>query len=86
MRQKKVLTVPEAAQELGITERAAWQRVYRKQIPFRRWGRKVVVIADELDNFLKGLPGAQPRRQRRRQRRRPGERLRPHTFSPPPLR
>ena len=55
---KKVLTIPEAAQELGITERAAWQRVYRKQIPFRRWGRKVVVPIDELETFIKSLPGA----------------------------
>lgn len=55
---KRVLTIPEAAQELGITERAAWQRVYRGQIPFRRWGRKVVVPADELDTFIKSLPGA----------------------------
>jgi excisionase family DNA binding protein len=55
---KKVLTIPEAAQELGITEHAAWQRVYRGQIPFRRWGRKVMVPVDELDAFIKGLPGA----------------------------
>ncbi len=54
---EKVLTIPEAAQELGITERAAWQRVYRGQIPYRRWGRKVVVPVDELDAFIKNLPG-----------------------------
>jgi excisionase family DNA binding protein len=54
---KRLLTVPEAAQELGITERAAWQRVYRGQIPFRRWGKKVVIPADELDLFIKSLPG-----------------------------
>lgn len=55
---KRFLTIPEAAQELGITERAAWQRVYRRQIPFRRWGKKVVVIRDELELFIKNLPGA----------------------------
>ncbi len=54
---KRFLTIPEAAQELGITERAAWQRVYRGQIPYRRWGRKVVVPVDELDSFIKNLPG-----------------------------
>ncbi|HJY81346.1 MAG TPA: DNA-binding protein [Candidatus Binatia bacterium] len=50
--------MPQAAEALGITERACWQRIYRKQIPFRRWGRKVVIVADELDAFIKSLPGA----------------------------
>ena len=54
---KRTLTIPEAAQELGISERAVWQRVYRRQIPFRRWGKKVIVLAEELDVFIKSLPG-----------------------------
>jgi hypothetical protein len=32
--------------------------VYRKQIPFRRWGKKVVVPVDDLEAFIKSLPGA----------------------------
>ena len=54
---KKTLTVPEAATELGISERACWQRIYRKQIPFRRWGRKILISKAELDRFLLALPG-----------------------------
>ena len=55
---KKTLSVPEAAAELGISERACWQRIYRKQIPFRRWGRKILIPREDLDQFLVGLPGA----------------------------
>lgn len=55
---KKLLTVREAAAELGISERAYWLRIYRGQVPYRRWGRKVVVLAGELSTFIEGLPGA----------------------------
>lgn len=54
---KKYLTVPEAAARLGITERAAWQRIYRGQLPHRRWGRRVIIPLDELEEFLEKLPG-----------------------------
>ena len=54
---KRLLTVREAAEELNITERAAWQRIYRHQLPYRRWGRKVVVPAAELEKFIESLPG-----------------------------
>jgi excisionase family DNA binding protein len=57
MAAKKALTVPETATVLGITERAAWQRIYRKQLPHRRWGRRVLIPTDELEEFLKALPG-----------------------------
>ena len=54
---KKTLTVSEAAEALGITERAAWQRIYRGMLPHRRWGKRVVVLEEELYQFLKNLPG-----------------------------
>ena len=54
---KRLLTVREAAEELNITERAAWQRIYRHQLPHRRWGRKVVVPVAELEKFIESLPG-----------------------------
>jgi len=54
---KRLLTVREAAEELNITERAAWQHIYRHQLPHRRWGRKVVVPAAELEKFIESLPG-----------------------------
>jgi len=54
---KKPLTIPEAAAVLGMTERALWQRIYRGQIPHRRWGRRVLIPAAELEEFLSALPG-----------------------------
>jgi len=54
---KPFLTVPEAAKTLGITERAAWQRIYRGQLPHKRWGRRVMISVDELHELLAALPG-----------------------------
>ena len=54
---KKLLTVPEAAEILNITERAAWQQIYRKTLPHRRWGSKVVIVASDLEQFIASLPG-----------------------------
>ena len=54
---RKFLTVPEAAARTGKTERAIWQDIYRKKIPHRRWGRRVLIPVAELDEFLNTLPG-----------------------------
>lgn len=54
---KKTLTVPEVAAELGMTAKAVRQRIARGQLPYRRWGRRVLVLASELEAFLKTLPG-----------------------------
>ena len=53
----KNLTVPEVAARLGISERAVRQRIYRGQLPHRRWGRRVIIPLDELEEFIKNLPG-----------------------------
>ena len=53
----KNLTVAEVAERLGISERAVRQRINRGQIPFKRWNRRIFVPEDELDRFLKALPG-----------------------------
>ncbi len=54
---KKTLTVREAAGEIGISERALWQRIYRNEFPHRRWSKKVMIIRADLDEFLRTLPG-----------------------------
>jgi excisionase family DNA binding protein len=53
----KYLKVPEAAQLLGISDKAAWQRLYRGELPHRRWGRRVLIPLDELERFISALPG-----------------------------
>jgi excisionase family DNA binding protein len=52
---KKNLTLPEAAELLGITERAAWCRLYRGQLPYARWGKKILIPVEELLKFQKSL-------------------------------
>jgi excisionase family DNA binding protein len=52
-----LLTVPQAAVLLGWTERATWQAIYRRKLPARRLGTRVFCLREELDQFLKGLPG-----------------------------
>jgi hypothetical protein len=54
---KKLLSVKEAAIELGISERACWQRIYKHELPHRRWTSKVVIVASELEKFIGTLPG-----------------------------
>jgi hypothetical protein len=54
---QRVLTVAQYAEEYGKTERAAWQDIYRGLVPFRRQGRKVILLRDEIENFLRALPG-----------------------------
>jgi excisionase family DNA binding protein len=48
---------------LGCSVIAARRMVDRGEIPTRRLGHRVLILADELDAFLKTLPsGALPRR------------------------
>ena len=54
---KKHLSVKEFAREEKMTERSVWQRIYRGQIPVRRWGKRVLIPIEEWDKFLDGLPG-----------------------------
>lgn len=54
---KENYTVAEAADRAGITERAAWLKIYRGHFPHRRWGRRVIVPKSELEAFLEALPG-----------------------------
>jgi excisionase family DNA binding protein len=48
---------------LGCSEIAVRRMVERGQIPTRRLGHRVIILADELDAHLKALPrGARARR------------------------
>ena len=53
----KLLSVRQTSEILGISEKAVYQRVYRRQIPFRKMGRRVLISQEELVDFLAGLPG-----------------------------
>lgn len=51
------LTVPQAAALLGKSERAVWLDIYRRRVPYKRQGKSVFFLRDELDQFLRGLGG-----------------------------
>lgn len=54
---KGLVLVREAAEELGVTEHALRLRIWRGQFPCVRWGKRVFVTREQLDGFIKGLPG-----------------------------
>jgi excisionase family DNA binding protein len=54
---KKYLTIAEAAPPLGLSEKAVRQKIFRGQLPYRKLGRRVLIPADELEQFLAALPG-----------------------------
>ena len=51
---KLTLTVPEAAQRLGIGRNAAYQGVRRGEIPSIRVGGRILVPKRALDDLLRG--------------------------------
>jgi excisionase family DNA binding protein len=57
---RRVFYVPEVAERLGRTELATRRAIERGEIPARRWGRRVVVLAEDLDMFLRALPARKP--------------------------
>jgi hypothetical protein len=40
---KKYLTVAEAAPVWGLTEKALRQRIFRGQVPYRKFGKRVLI-------------------------------------------
>lgn len=54
---KTYITIAEAAPALGLTEKALRQRIFRGQVPYRKLGRRVLISAEELERFMKALPG-----------------------------
>ena len=53
---RAAFSIPEVARLLGWTELATRRAVERGQIPARRWGRRVVVLREDLDAHLRALP------------------------------
>jgi excisionase family DNA binding protein len=53
----KLLGVEEAAEMLGRTTHAMYRLVERRQIPYRKSGRRVLFVESELKAFIEALPG-----------------------------
>jgi hypothetical protein len=52
-----LMDVSATAAYLGESEDAVRAQISRHVLPSRRWGKRVVVIRAELDQFLAQLPG-----------------------------
>jgi hypothetical protein len=50
------------AAKLGLTRKAVYLRVARDMLPYRKWGRTLVFVEAELDQFLAELPGCSVQR------------------------
>lgn len=53
----EVLDVATVAVLLGTSEKCVRARIARGLLPHRRFGGRIVVLADELEIFLAALPG-----------------------------
>jgi excisionase family DNA binding protein len=49
------LRVPDVARALGCTDENVRQMITRGQLPARKLGRRVIVLADELQRYLVSL-------------------------------
>jgi hypothetical protein len=58
----RVLYIPDIAEQLNQTPLAVRRLIERRVLPSRRLGKRVVVLAEEWEKFLKALPvGARSR-------------------------
>ena len=53
---ERLLTITEAAQQLGITPRAVREKVAQRKIPFLRMGKSLKVPERQLAEFISSLP------------------------------
>jgi Helix-turn-helix domain len=49
--------VASLAARMGVSEKALRAQVARGLIPYRRFGGRIIFLADEVDAFLRQLPG-----------------------------
>jgi excisionase family DNA binding protein len=51
------MDVKTAASELGANEKFLRGKIERKEIPFRKWGGRIVILRADLERYLNNLPG-----------------------------
>ena len=54
---EKLLGVEEAAEILGRTTHAVYRLIERRQISYRKSGRRLLFLESELKAFIEALPG-----------------------------
>lgn len=56
----EILSVDSTARFLGVTPKTVYSHVYRRLIPFRKWGGRIVFLRRELQEYFQNLPGCKP--------------------------
>lgn len=54
---QQALSVVEVANLVGTTPKAIRQRIARRTLPFRKLGGRIIFFKNELEEFLRDLPG-----------------------------
>lgn len=54
MRRKTLLTVPQAAQRMTISDKSTWRMVYARKLEVVRIGRSVRVTEESVDDIIDG--------------------------------
>jgi excisionase family DNA binding protein len=67
-RSLQLLDVRAAAQLLGLTENAVRALVFRRMLPYRKHGRRVLFLEHELQAYMGTLPGVSVEEARQRVR------------------
>lgn len=65
---ERLLSVEGAAEMLGRSENAVRRMVERRQIPFRKCGRRVLFVESEIKAFIDALPGISLEEMREREK------------------
>jgi excisionase family DNA binding protein len=50
------ISIEEAASRLSIAPSTVWKYIREKRIKARKLGRRTVIIASELDDYMENLP------------------------------
>ena len=66
MEEKRYINIGAASYLTGMTLDALYRKVERGQIPYRKWGKRMLFKERELLEFLDGLPGMRPEDVQRR--------------------
>jgi len=55
------VTITQAVQLSGIGRSSIYQAISRGELPIRKWGRRSVILVDDLRRWLESLPEAELR-------------------------
>ena len=53
----EILDVAAVAEWLGVSQDTIRARVARQQIPYRKWGKRIIFRRSEVDEYFKQLEG-----------------------------